>query len=79
DPCEFNLMMDASELIPQGFHFSKPRTYDGIHEWTEWRERGSVKSLRYYFIDFGLSRRYATNKNVKDVGIWGEDVLHCQF
>ncbi|KAG5649896.1 hypothetical protein H0H81_001567 [Sphagnurus paluster] len=65
--------MDGSELIPQGFHFSDPETYDGIHEWTEWRERGSVKSLRYYFIDFGLSRRYTTNENVKDVGTWGQD------
>ncbi|GLB42440.1 putative expressed protein [Lyophyllum shimeji] len=73
DPCEFNLMMDASELIPSGFHFLRQRTYDGINEWDEWRERGSCESLRYYFIDFGLSRRYSSNTNVKDVGIWGQD------
>lgn len=73
DPCQFNLMMDASELIPSGFHFSRYRTYDGINDWVEWRERGSSESLRYYFIDFGLSRRYSANTNIKDVGIWGQD------
>ncbi|KAF8069090.1 hypothetical protein FPV67DRAFT_1414680, partial [Lyophyllum atratum] len=73
DPCQFNLMMDASELIPEGFHFLRPITYDGINEWSEWRERGSSKSLRYYFIDFGLSRRYSANVNIRDVGIWGQD------
>ncbi|KAG5642367.1 hypothetical protein DXG03_002964 [Asterophora parasitica] len=50
-----------------------PDTYDGVNEWTEWRERRSVKSLKYYFIDFGLSRHYASNQGIRDVGIWGQD------
>ncbi|KAF8069063.1 hypothetical protein FPV67DRAFT_1490958 [Lyophyllum atratum] len=73
DPCHFNLMMDASELIPEGFHFLRSRTYDGVNAWSEWRERGSCKSLSYYFIDFGLSRRYSANTNIRDVGIWGQN------
>lgn len=73
DPCYFNLMMDATELIPGGFHFMKSETCDGVNEWTEWRERRSVKSLRYFFIDFGLSRQYLTNRDVRDVGILGQD------
>ncbi|KAG6872356.1 hypothetical protein C0995_010477 [Termitomyces sp. Mi166 len=73
DACYFNLMVDATELIPGGFHLFKPHTCDGVKPWKEWRERSSVKSLRYYFIDFGLSRRYLTNKGVRDVGILGQD------
>ncbi|KAG6883079.1 hypothetical protein C0993_007961 [Termitomyces sp. T159_Od127] len=65
--------MDATELIPGGFHFMKPETSDGVNEWTEWRERRTVKSLRYFFIDFGLSRQYSSNQGIRDVGILGQD------
>ncbi|KAG6848292.1 hypothetical protein H0H93_001465 [Arthromyces matolae] len=72
DPCHFNLMVDAT-LIPGGFHFFLPDTTDGVNRWTVWRERSSVKSLRYHYIDFGLSRQYSTNVGVLDVGILGQD------
>ncbi|KAG6901292.1 hypothetical protein C0995_014003 [Termitomyces sp. Mi166 len=66
-------MVDATGLIPGGFHFVKPDTRDGVNRWTEWRERGSIRSLRYYFIDFDLSRQYPTNVDVRDVGLLGQD------
>ncbi|KAG6827260.1 hypothetical protein H0H93_015740, partial [Arthromyces matolae] len=65
-------MVDGS-LIPEGFHFVSHETYDGVHRWKVWLERSSVESLRYYYIDFGLSRRYSTNVGVLDVGILGQD------
>ncbi|KAG6887570.1 hypothetical protein C0992_011768 [Termitomyces sp. T32_za158] len=65
--------MDATELIPGGFHFFKPDTRDGVEPWREWRERGSVKSLHYYFIDFGISRHYTSNTGIRDVGILAQD------
>ncbi|KAG6846745.1 hypothetical protein H0H93_012124 [Arthromyces matolae] len=73
DPCFFNLMVDGS-LIPGGFHFHDIyKNPDGVTSWETWNERRSVKSLRYYYIDFGLSRRYPTNVGVLDVGILGQD------
>ncbi|KAG6858607.1 hypothetical protein C0995_015374, partial [Termitomyces sp. Mi166 len=66
-------MVDATELIPGGFHFFNPDTRDGIKPWEEWRERSSVKSLRYHFIDFGISRHYPTNTGIRDVGIFAQD------
>ncbi|KAH0583425.1 hypothetical protein H2248_009054 [Termitomyces sp. 'cryptogamus'] len=73
DACYFNLMMDATELIPGGFHFFRDNTQDGVKPWREWRERSFVKSLRYFFIDFGISRHYTTNIGVRDVGISAQD------
>ncbi|RDB27934.1 hypothetical protein Hypma_002169 [Hypsizygus marmoreus] len=76
DACYFNLMMDASKLIPKGFHYIKPYTHDGVtfDYKMEWRERWAVKPNHYYFIDFGLSSRYPANvKNIKDTGIIGQD------
>jgi hypothetical protein len=67
-------MMDASELVPGGFHFDMPYTRDGIIEWREWRERKSDKSLRYYLIDFGLSNWYPPGmKDIRVTGIVGQD------
>ncbi|KAG6808707.1 hypothetical protein H0H93_016588 [Arthromyces matolae] len=65
-------MVDGS-LIPGGFHFFDHGTSDGVNRWKVWLERGSIKSLRYYYIDFGLSRRYTTNVGVLDLGIVGQD------
>ncbi|KAG6907364.1 hypothetical protein DXG01_009185 [Tephrocybe rancida] len=70
---QFNLMVDATDLLPQGWHFLRPHTHNGIDDWTEWRERSTCRSLRYYFIDFGLSRRYLDNKKILDVGSFGQD------
>ncbi|RDB27848.1 hypothetical protein Hypma_002137 [Hypsizygus marmoreus] len=74
DACLFNLMMDASQLIPKGVYFNEWMTHDGVNYDFEWRERASVKSLQYYFIDFELSHRYPPGlKNIKDTGIYGQD------
>ncbi|KNZ72700.1 hypothetical protein J132_02134 [Termitomyces sp. J132] len=68
DPCWFNLMMDASKVIPRGTHFALPITHDGI--WSrrrnfKWRERWSVRPVQYYYINFDISRRYPPElKNV---------------
>lgn len=73
DACYFNLMMDPSKVIPKGFRFSKPHTRDGLKRLV-WRERWSVRPIKYYFIDFGLSEQYPFGlKNIRDYGIFGQD------
>ncbi|RDB27810.1 hypothetical protein Hypma_002172 [Hypsizygus marmoreus] len=74
DACYFNLMMDGSKVIPKGFHFFRPYTHDGVTFKLDWRERGSVKPNKYYFIDFGLSSRYPAHiQGIRDTGILGQD------
>jgi hypothetical protein len=66
-------MMDPSKVIPKGFHFAFWRSHDGVvTKRFEWRERWSVRPVQYYFIDFGLSRRYPAGP-VRDLGIFGQD------
>ncbi|KAG6848294.1 hypothetical protein H0H93_001467 [Arthromyces matolae] len=73
DACFFNLMVDAT-LIPGGFHYCrKYKAPDGVTQWKIWKERSAVESLRYHYIDFGLSRQYSTNLGILDVGISGQD------
>jgi hypothetical protein len=73
DACYFNLMMDPSKVIPNGFHFGSVWTKDGFKK-IEWRERWSVRPVKYYFVDFGLSHRYPGGlTNIMDYGRFGQD------
>ncbi|RDB27847.1 hypothetical protein Hypma_002134 [Hypsizygus marmoreus] len=74
DACRYNLMMDVSQLIPKGVYYNDWESPDGVNYGVEWHERASVKSLQYYFIDFGLSHRYPPGlKNVRVTGFCGQD------
>ncbi|KAG6917864.1 hypothetical protein DXG01_000634 [Tephrocybe rancida] len=51
DACYYNLMMDATEMIPQGIHMMEPVASSDM----EWNERSTIPFLKYYITDFGLS------------------------
>ncbi|RDB20053.1 hypothetical protein Hypma_013004 [Hypsizygus marmoreus] len=73
DACYFNLMLDASNIVPNGFHFIRRATEDGVKPIKE-LERWSVRPVKYYFIDFELSTKYpAGATHVMDVGFLGQD------
>ncbi|KAF5378260.1 hypothetical protein D9615_008795 [Tricholomella constricta] len=73
DACYFNLMMDGSKLVPRGVHFMAPDTYDGLTEVLEWHDRSSVGPIKYYFIDFGLSKWFYPKANIVFSGVYGQD------
>ncbi|KAF7345713.1 Kinase-like protein [Mycena venus] len=69
DICTANIVMDASRIIPGGFHFLSPLTSDGVTHLREYSgddsEPHTIKSrteaglpTKYYFIDFGLAVRF---------------------
>ncbi|KIK89992.1 hypothetical protein PAXRUDRAFT_831730 [Paxillus rubicundulus Ve08.2h10] len=68
-----NLMLDPSGLYPHSFHpmeSSLNRDYSGHAKHFTRTQRPP----KYYFIDFGISRRYAPSETVpKEVPIWGGD------
>jgi len=53
DACKGNMMMDASNVVPNGWHMVRSWSEDGTKPIT-YVPRSSV-SVRYYFVDFGLS------------------------
>ncbi|KAF7290549.1 Protein kinase domain-containing protein [Mycena indigotica] len=53
-----NMLMDESQVVPKGSHFSRPRTQDGISELFCWNDRCSVGHVDYFYIDFGLSEYF---------------------
>ncbi|KAJ7480034.1 hypothetical protein B0H11DRAFT_2422641 [Mycena galericulata] len=74
DACSLNLMMDPTNVIPRGFHFSAPWTEDGVEYGVYWRPRSSVSPVDYYFIDFGLSDYWPDGpENTWTVGVFGQD------
>ncbi|KAF7291466.1 Protein kinase domain-containing protein [Mycena kentingensis (nom. inval.)] len=76
DACFYNMMMDASEVIPDGWHFTAPRTdASGDYEFHfKWRARALGFPVDYYFIDFGLSRFFPEGpKLARAVGVFGQD------
>lgn len=82
DPCWFNLMMDASNIIPRGTHFAAPDTHDGFSRSFKWRQRWSVRPIQYYYIDFDISRRYhpeARNLDLKEMSRAGQDRTAPEF
>lgn len=68
-----NLMLDPRELYPSSFHpmeISLKRDYSGSAKHYTRIQRPP----KYYFIDFGLSRRYdPTDTDPREVPIWGGD------
>ncbi|KIJ46382.1 hypothetical protein M422DRAFT_29249 [Sphaerobolus stellatus SS14] len=60
DACRGNIMMDASRLIPEGFHPANIFTNEpeGIGHILRHRKRSEVSPLLYYFVDFGLSCQF---------------------
>ncbi|KAG6901675.1 hypothetical protein C0995_009230 [Termitomyces sp. Mi166 len=73
DACELNIMMDASKVIPRGVHFANTFTHDGVKDHLKWHSRWSVRPVQYYFIDFGLSKRYAVDELETITGRNGQD------
>ncbi|KAJ7469284.1 kinase-like domain-containing protein [Mycena galericulata] len=68
DICMKNIVVDASRMIPSGFHFTWPwMTSDGTHLLYPYngddtvphiKSRTQAGPMKYYFIDFGLSVQY---------------------
>jgi len=59
DCAHLNIMLDASDMYPEGFH---PIHQDLDKAWNNharYRERHQVQNVKYYFIDFGLSSHFA--------------------
>ncbi|KAG5718468.1 hypothetical protein E4T56_gene8747 [Termitomyces sp. T112] len=73
DACQLNIMMDASKVIPRGVHFANTFTHDGVKYGLKWHPRWSVRPVQYYFIDFGLSKRYANDELETITGLNGQD------
>ncbi|PPQ80956.1 hypothetical protein CVT26_003527 [Gymnopilus dilepis] len=72
DACWFNIMMDHSKMVPKGTHFCLPSSHDGLKEGLEWKSRWSVRPVRYFFVDFGISVR-CTSKDAKVLGSFAQD------
>ncbi|KAF7352406.1 hypothetical protein MVEN_01205000 [Mycena venus] len=68
DICTQNIVMDASRIIPGGFHFVLPLTSNGLDflkiytgdesEPHYMKTRTEAGPTKYYYIDFGLSVRF---------------------
>jgi hypothetical protein len=70
-----NIMMDGQHLFPQGFHPDPDHqhlTPDGKSNATYYTR--TARPVKYYFIDFGLSRRYdpANGPPVEDIIMGGD-------
>ncbi|KAF4618701.1 hypothetical protein D9613_010146 [Agrocybe pediades] len=52
DACYLNLMMDPSNIVPGGFNFSYPSWQEDLQKMAKYRDRRSVRPVKYYFIDF---------------------------
>ncbi|KAF5379424.1 hypothetical protein D9615_006622 [Tricholomella constricta] len=63
--CRPNLVMDASKVIPKGFHFQRPNTHDGVTRKFDWLERWSVKPNKYYFTNFASSAVYPEEQSTE--------------
>ncbi|KAL1741490.1 kinase-like domain-containing protein [Schizophyllum fasciatum] len=72
DFCTYNLMMDSSELLSGGFHFSAPScTPDGSFGLI-FRDRADVNPVKYFVIDLGLAT-LLPSRDSKVTGIYGQD------
>ncbi|KAJ7091394.1 kinase-like domain-containing protein [Mycena belliarum] len=71
DVCYGNLMVDASQFIPE-HHFSATHTRDGVNP-IRHIARSSVPEIRYFFIDFGLSVWYRSGEPRLAEGRVGQD------
>ncbi|KAJ7724501.1 kinase-like domain-containing protein [Mycena metata] len=80
-----HMVLNASRMIPGGFHFAKPRTSDGVtyllhrtgnQSVPHWKTRTEAGPMQYYFIDFGLSVQFPSRDARKLVtGVCGQHDL----
>ncbi|KAF7296069.1 Protein kinase domain-containing protein [Mycena kentingensis (nom. inval.)] len=70
-----NMKLDASDIIPDGFHFSAPHMSAGEgRTYFQWRARHRVLSGDYFLVDFGLAKVYPEGPELaRDVGVFGCD------
>ncbi|KAI0776836.1 kinase-like domain-containing protein [Trametes elegans] len=67
-----NIMMDAKPLYPEGHHPVRiGYTPDGIYPATPLPRAG--RSVKYFYIDFGLSSRFSEGESSQVVGELGRD------
>ncbi|EGO28004.1 hypothetical protein SERLADRAFT_462397 [Serpula lacrymans var. lacrymans S7.9] len=72
DCTDLNIMMDGAALYPDGFHPIRMNySRDGVFK-VEPLPRID-NSVRYYFIDFGMSTKFATGASPYVVGAKGRD------
>lgn len=73
DCSDYNIMIDGGPLYPQKFH---PAALDhdvsGLKK-IKGKRRMDVSSVKYYFIDFGISLRYKPDEPRLTVGKIGQD------
>lgn len=81
DACSGNLTMDATRLIPNGFHFAAPYSLNGsIRQLIQARSRSSVAPVEYFFIDFGVSYMQSSfNPDPMGHSIVGQDRTVPEF
>ncbi|KAJ6498151.1 kinase-like domain-containing protein [Mycena vitilis] len=74
DLCYGNIMVDATRMIPLGWHFIAPYSHCGTKVGIRSRPRSSVRPVNYYIIDFGLSQEYfVPPEDIRVVGKYGQD------
>ncbi|KAJ6505796.1 kinase-like domain-containing protein [Mycena vitilis] len=57
-----NLMMEESQVVPEGSHFLHARTHDGFNKFFRCKNRCAVGPVKYYYIDFGLSMHFPSGQ-----------------
>jgi len=68
-----NIMMDASKLYTDAFHPIHPIMKRKFSGYARFKTR-TTRPVKYYFIDFGLSRRYDPSiAEPREIPIWGGD------
>ncbi|KAI5120181.1 hypothetical protein M0805_002649 [Coniferiporia weirii] len=63
-----NIMMNANQMYPKGFH---PVQYDFLpayYDFAPYRKRREVKGMKYFFLDFGISTRFQEGEAREVVG-----------
>lgn len=66
-------MMDANELFPNGIHPCNLERDRFVLPLKGVRRRIDVAPVRYFIIDFGISRRFSSGEETKITGIDGID------
>lgn len=73
DCTSLNIVMDASGLFVDAFHPVHPTMKRDFSGFARYKTR-TERPVKYYFIDFGLSRRYHHSiDHPLEVPIWGGD------
>ncbi|KAL5513779.1 hypothetical protein ACEPAH_4180 [Sanghuangporus vaninii] len=75
DCSDLNIMMDPAAMYPKGFHPVNTRHDDTGIRWARPKHRRDVLgSIRYYYIDFGISTSFDSSDTTRTVvGIEGQE------